>query len=83
VAIGATAWRGTGPPATVWRWPQLSTGADGKLLALRCPDNNHKRKNDPAVLFPAGSFLFAAYRIIRRTPTSTASTAGQPDGSTA
>jgi hypothetical protein len=39
----------------------------------------HKRKTQkkkrPGCSLPAGSFLFGAYRIIRRTPTGTASTA--------
>ena len=33
-----------------------------------------QKKKRPGCSLPAGSFLFGAYRIIRRTPTSTAST---------
>jgi hypothetical protein len=39
-----------------------------------CSSQPQKKKR-PGCSLPAGSFLFGAYRIIRRTPTSTASTA--------
>ena len=40
---------------------------NGNLLAPRCAGHNHKRKNDPAVLFQPGRFCADGVSLIRST----------------
>jgi hypothetical protein len=52
----------------------IHSGGRELARSALCSSQPQKKKR-PGCSLPAGSFLFGAYRIIRRTPTSTASTA--------
>ena len=67
-----------GPGPTSRRRAALATviHSGGRELARSVLRNSQpQKKKRPGCSLPAGSFLFGAYRIIRCTPTSTASTA--------